>query len=180
MPENISPAPFPVGAAVEFVRVDVARDVWLGDVGTVVESFAPDAGRNVQLADGRTVNVPTSMLRAARTRGGRAGGIEWPARAVPLRRSYDGRPLDEEDPGFRDAPPRGRGRSQDQDDEQRRAAWDRPSGTYREQLGQLVDRYAREARVLRTQGRHTEARHYAGMAEGLRIARRVLPAEFMG
>jgi hypothetical protein len=60
----MSAHPFPVGTPVRFVRVDVVRDVWIGDAGTVVESFAPDAGRNVRLeADGRVVNVPLEMLR---------------------------------------------------------------------------------------------------------------------
>jgi hypothetical protein len=62
----MSAHPFPVGTPVRFVRVDVVRDVWIGDAGTVVESFAPDAGRNVRLeADGRIVNVPLVMLEEA-------------------------------------------------------------------------------------------------------------------
>ena len=52
-----------VGARVQFVETDIDRVINIGETGVVVESFAPNTGRNVQLADGRIVNVPTYYLQ---------------------------------------------------------------------------------------------------------------------
>jgi hypothetical protein len=53
---------FPVGTTVRFVKTDIARVITIGELGLVVESFAPNTGRNVRLGDGRVVNVPTWYL----------------------------------------------------------------------------------------------------------------------
>ena len=45
------------------------RRIARGDVATVVETFAPQPGRNVELADGRVVNVHAAELVEAASLG---------------------------------------------------------------------------------------------------------------
>lgn len=54
----------PAGTAVTFLITDEVRRVVAGQDGTVVESFSPMVGRNVELADGRVVNVRTLDLES--------------------------------------------------------------------------------------------------------------------
>ena len=63
MSHTIEITGYPVGARVQFVETDIDRVINIGETGVVVESFAPNTGRNVQLADGRIVNVPTYYLQ---------------------------------------------------------------------------------------------------------------------
>lgn len=56
---------YPVGAKVLFVETDIDRVITIGEAGVVVESFAPNNGRDVELSDGRIVNVPTFYLKDA-------------------------------------------------------------------------------------------------------------------
>jgi hypothetical protein len=53
---------YPVGTSVTFLINDDVRRVENGDTGLVVESFAPQQGRNVKLWDGRVVNVSVNDI----------------------------------------------------------------------------------------------------------------------